>query len=49
MLTTIYLKYSRSKKSRKIAMKSHITIELEAKLGIILLLVLGAGRAISPD
>jgi hypothetical protein len=33
MLTIIYIWSNRSKKSRKIAMKSHITIELAAKLG----------------
>jgi hypothetical protein len=37
------------KKSRKIAMKSHIIKKLEAHLGINMSLVLGDGRAISFD
>jgi hypothetical protein len=38
---------TRSQKSIKIAMKSHISAELEANLGMNLSLVLGARRAIS--
>jgi hypothetical protein len=41
----IYLSSTKSKKSRKIVVKSHITTELEATLGINLSLVLGVGRA----
>jgi hypothetical protein len=47
MLTVIYLRSTRRKKSRIIAIKFHITAELEAKLGINLSLVLGTRRAIS--
>jgi hypothetical protein len=45
MLTIIYLRSTRSEKSRQITMESHITTELEAKLDINLSLVLGVGRA----
>jgi hypothetical protein len=47
MLTIIYIGSIRSKKSRKIAMKSHIITELEAKLDTNMSLVLGTRRAIS--
>jgi hypothetical protein len=49
MLTIIYLRSTRSEKSRQITMKSHITTELEVKLGINMSLVLGTRRAISLD
>jgi hypothetical protein len=49
MLTIIYLRSTRSEKSRQITMKSHITTELEAKLDINMSLVLGARRAICID
>jgi hypothetical protein len=42
MLTIIYLRSTRSEKSRQITTKSHITTELEAKLDISMFLVLGA-------
>jgi hypothetical protein len=49
MLTIIYLRSTKSEKSRQITMKSHITTELEAKLDINMSLVLGARRAICLD
>jgi hypothetical protein len=49
MLTIIYLRSTRSEKSRQITMKSHITTELEAKLDINMFLVLGARRVICLD
>jgi hypothetical protein len=49
MLTIIYLRSTRSEKSRQIIMKSHIITELEAKLDINILLVLGARKVICLD
>jgi hypothetical protein len=44
MLIIILFEYTRSKKSRKIVVKSHTTTELETTSGINLSLVLGVGR-----